>query len=266
MIPGMSAGQPLQQGSRSGVPGGPKRPGRLYRLLKALLLIGTLGLAFFTGAWIMLRVTVRQTPQTTVPRVIGQELSAAEVALRAAGLAPEVSARRFDPSAAAGIVLAQIPDAGSATRPGRPVRLVISLGARRATVPDLAGSSQERVQFALRTAGLLPGTMLEIPDSSVAKGRVLGQHPPAQSDAAPGDRVALLISAGPPPVRFVMPDLIGQRIDSASSWLTNRGFKQLRLVGPTGEASPREKIRQQDPRAGYSVTREDLITLTTGGE
>lgn len=229
-------------------------------MFSLLVLLCTLGGAFGLGAWLTLRVAVRRSPEVTVPNLAGVDAERAAQALRAVGLAPEISGRRYDPKQAEGTVLTQMPPAGSSTRPGRPVRLIVSLGARRAAVPDLSGSSQARAQLALRGAGLAPAAVVAVPAGGVPAGRVIGQHPPGGTEAGPGDGVALLVGAGPPPRAFVMPDLAGWPIARAAGALERAGFRRVRTEG-----TPGAPVGGQQPKAGFAVRADDPIVLTAGG-
>ncbi len=226
--------------------------------VKLGVLAGTLALAFGFGTWLAVRVTVRSSPEVTVPDLVGKPADEATRALEGLGLAAEVIARRYDPRLDAGEVITQIPGAGSETRPGRPVRLVVSLGARRATVPDLSGANQARAEGVLRAAGLSPGPVAQAPDPGTARGRVLGQHPAPGTEAAPGDRVSLLVSAGADGPTYVMPDLSGRPAGAAAAALGRRGFRRVTVAGP-GDAP----ISATQPRAGFPVAPGDAVTLTS---
>lgn len=244
---------PLSRGAR-----------RLRRLGAAVLLLCSLGIAFGLGAWITIRVVVRRSTEVETPNVVGMDAAAATELLRRAGLSPEISARRFDPQQPEGKVLGQMPAAGGSTRPGRPVRLVVSLGLRRATVPELVGNGVGRALLALRSAGLGAEALAQAWDPSSPAGQVIGQHPTAGAEAMQGEKVVLLTSAGSRPVTYVMPDLLGRPAVRVAQALGRSGFRRARAVGPGGEAREPQLVKAQDPKPGYPVTQDDAITLTAG--
>jgi len=236
------------------------RTERWASVLRGALLAATLGLTFVGGIWLALRFAAGHSPVVRAPSVVGLDAAAAEQALRAAGLNPEVAGRRFDASAPEGRVLQQTPAAGSETRPGRPVRLVVSLGVRRATVPDLVGSSASRADATLTAAQFALGDQADAPDPGVPPGRVLAQDPPAGAEAAPGDKVALLVSDGAPPRVYVMPNLVGRPAADVLQVLARAGFKRVRTQGAGTEGT----VSAQDPAAGKPVGTEDALTVTVG--
>ena len=92
-----------------------------------------------------------QQDETTVPAVTGMRQEAAETAVRDAGLEPETT--RQESSKPAGLVLGQNPDAGAKVDEGSTVRLVVSTGPPRETVPDVVGETQSQAVAALTAAG-----------------------------------------------------------------------------------------------------------------
>jgi beta-lactam-binding protein with PASTA domain len=63
-----------------------------------------------------------------------------------------------------------------------------------------------------------------------------------------------------------MPDLSGQSLDQARSFLTRQGFRvgNVRKVADTGLAPGR--VKRQYPLAGYPVHRDDLISLVVAAD
>ncbi len=240
------------------------RRSRLWRLARALVVTGTVLACFGGGFWLALRLSVRQTPSVRVPLLVGRETADAEQLLRTWGLVPEIAGKRHDPKQPEGRIIAQVPAAGASTRPGRAVRLIVSLGSQRVAVPDLLGSNQNRALLALRAAGLAQGSVARAPEPGVPAGRIVGQQPRAGADASPGDRVDLLVGAGTGPVLYVMPDLVGRPAASTVAALSRHGFARVRVVG-AGGLLPGPTVTAQSPAPGSPVAPQDPVTLTAGG-
>ncbi len=244
----------------------PSPPRRLPRSLKRLglaaCLLVSLGLAFGLGAWVTIRIAVRRSAEIATPNVVGLDAGAAQDLLTRAGLSPEIAARRFDPRQPEGKVLGQMPAPGGSTRPGRPVRLIVSLGLRRATVPELVGGGVGRALLELRGASLGAEALAQAWDSAAPAGQVIAQHPPASAEAMPGEKVVLLTSAGARPALYVMPDVVGRPAARVVAALTGSGFRHVRALAPGGETRGVEVVKAQEPKPGYPVSRDDAITLT----
>ena len=103
----------------------------------------------------------------------------------------------------------QQPPPGTVFKRGRAVQVFPSLGPTRRRVPRLEGSTLTEARRQLEAAELVVGRVSEVESGYYLRGRVLAQSPAAYSDAAPGAAVSVLLSTGPAPAAFVMPDLIG---------------------------------------------------------
>ncbi len=233
----------------------------LRRAVLAALVAGSLALTFGVAAWLTLRASVRFVSEITVPAVVGADRDDAAARLRALGLLPQVTGQRTDAARPAGKVLDQFPAAGSRSKPGRPVRLVISTGPEATTVPELCGSSVSRAQLALRRAGMSLGTTSNAPHPRQAAGRILAQHPAAGSVGSSGQAIAVLVSAGPRPRAMVMPDFIGRSASAALDALEGLGFRSVAIGGP-GDIRPGAIVQNQQPAVGSRITATTRITLT----
>jgi eukaryotic-like serine/threonine-protein kinase len=94
--------------------------------------------------------------QVEVPDLDGLERDAAEAALVDAGLTATFSESFSDSVPTRGLVVSQGTAPGEAVDIGSPVEVVISLGPRTVTVPDLVGESIPDAQASLRALGLEP--------------------------------------------------------------------------------------------------------------
>lgn len=117
--------------------------------------------------------------QDTVPDVVGDSQSAAEMELQDAGYVSKATFVYSD-AAAAGIVVGQNPGGGSALEPGAVVGIVVSRGTYSTpmvTMPNVIGLSRSAAESKVRAAGLKPyllyGTSTKYP------GLIASQWPPA---------------------------------------------------------------------------------------
>ena len=78
-----------------------------------------------------------------------------------------------------GRVIESRPRSGSFVKRGAPIEGIVSLGAQRIAVPDLAGKAVPAAQLMLRSEGLEPGTTLGVLAAAGAPGTVVGQDPPS---------------------------------------------------------------------------------------
>ncbi|GGS40378.1 Stk1 family PASTA domain-containing Ser/Thr kinase [Actinokineospora fastidiosa] len=204
-----------------------------------LALLGTLTWWFSSGRY------------TVVPSLAGEEVSAAEAAVREAGLTPSVDRQRHN-QVPQGVVISTDPGGGAELLRGDPVTLVVSAG--RPVVPDVApGADPAAAEAAIREHGLQPqrDDAVNIYDEQVPEGRVVRLNPPAGSSLDIGTRVVIILSRGPAPKQ--VPDLRGKTRDEAFAELTANGFQPV--DGPA-EFSPDVeggRVIRTDPPAGTTI-------------
>lgn len=240
-----------------------RRPGRPLRdagLFLALALV-----AFATGFGLFNRLLmprlVHGPGEVVVPELQNLSLEQAERALRTSGLVLSRAGERFDPSVPRGLVAAQDPEAGTPVRGRTRVLVTLSLGEEFSSVPELFGESRRNAQLLLERAGLHMGAITRAPSADAGTDLVAGSDPPAEQVLPRGAPVALLVSTGPGPEAFVMPDLAGRELNGARRQLEAFGFK---VEVPPGAPSV-GGIVEQSPPPGSRVTRDAVVTLQATG-
>jgi serine/threonine-protein kinase len=212
--------------------------------------------SFFTA----MRVEMRST-EVAVPELIGLDLDTARTRTQTLELVVEVVDRRHDRRVSSGRVLEQMPPPGSSVRRGRKIKLILSLGGKVLTVPDLRGHASRAVAIELEQEGLVPGDEARVPSYELEVGRVLGQVPEAGATVVPSSRIHRLVSDGPPPATWVMPDLTGKTRGEAERWIELCGFRRgiVERVRRSG-AAPGTVVAHL-PQAGYPIRSRDIVEL-----
>ena len=244
----------------------PPESGKLPRLLRATVVVAALaavaGAVALATFWLSFNAQ-RRASEVQVPELRGFSQSEAEVRAGRAGLVMEVVEERHDPATSRGQVLGQEPAPGSAVRRGRKVRVVLSLGGEVLKVPDLVGDGARTVAVRLEQEGFALGDEARAWSRSMPAGTVLAQVPSPGSPGVPGTRVHRLVSAGPPPARWVMPDLTGLARERAEAWIASSGFRLAPIVYVSG-STPGTVVGQL-PLPGHPVTSRGVVQLTVAG-
>lgn len=220
-----------------------------------MALLGTLGLsAFFT-----MRV-VLDSRDVAVPALTGRTLREAETLVAPRGLALRIEGRRNDFSVPRDHVLAQEPPPGAILKAHRAVRLWLSLGPKRVSVPRVEGESVRTARSALEQAGIPVARVVEIADRA-PEGTVLVQRPPAGETDLAADGASLLVSRGERDVSYVMPDLIGRDARDVLALLERAGLKvtDVRYRSYPGVAPG--IVLRQSPGAGQRVSARGALSL-----
>jgi serine/threonine-protein kinase len=212
--------------------------------------------SFFTA----MRVEMRST-QVEVPDLSGMSLDTAAQTAAPLDLVIQVVDQRHDPRVPSGRVMEQMPTPGSNVRRGRKMKLILSLGGKVLSVPDLVGHASRAVAIELRQEGFVPGDEARVSSYEFARGKVLAQVPAAAAAVVPSSRVHRLVSDGPPPSTWVMPDLTGKTRFEAERWISLCGFRRgVVSRAQTAGATPGIVVAQL-PQAGYPIRSKDIVEL-----
>jgi beta-lactam-binding protein with PASTA domain len=238
-------------------------PSKLLRglgcLAYALLIFVVFGLAAYTSFSVFVR-----SGATTVPSVLGLSGTDAANVLADQGLALRSveGAGRYDDQIPAGRVARQNPDPRTLVKRGSPVTVLLSLGPRRVTVPDLRGKTLTGAQGAISGTGLALGRILgALAPNREAPGSVIAQDPDVNAAVAPATGVDLLLAMAVPGERYVMPDLVYRNYDQVRPYFEQLGFKFGSVKFERYEGVAAGVILRQFPLPGHPLSREDAVSV-----
>jgi beta-lactam-binding protein with PASTA domain len=230
---------------------------RLVDVLAKLVLLGVLGAAV---AFVAVKLVVTREG-VVVPDLTGKDVVAALEAANKLGLTLKIADRAFNPSTPANYVIAQDPRPGSWLKPEGTVRVVVSRGLGEIAVPSVQGQPWREAKATLERYGLRVGELIRVHSERVARDAVMAQSPAAEAKIPKGGTITLLISDGPWPVSYVMPDLRGQPQSMASEIAASLGLR-VEKVGYTDRPEARAgSVVEQRPLPGQKVAAGDGLTL-----
>ena len=236
------------------------------RSLRFNLITGTLALSSFAllGGYLVVNLVLmpsltRQGVEVRVPEVIGLSEREAERLLAGEDLKLSKISEQWSPDVPRGFITAQDPTAGGIVKRGRRISVIVSLGAQGTSVPVLEAVTVRQAEIMLEGAGLKLGRHARAYSDQVSKDLVIATDPPGETVVEQETAVDLLVSLGPVPRTFVLPDLAGRDAQSAARSLRDEGFSvSLR------EGAGRQKsglVTGQEPPAGHRVAPRDSIVL-----
>jgi len=195
----------------------------------------------------------------TAPPVAGLTQAEAEAAIVDAGLSVGAVTTEYSDTLPAGRVIRQDPQAGSDLEACTPVDLVVSLGPAWITVPNAVGRTKTEAQAAITSVGLAVGAITQEHSPSIPLGSVIRQDPAADTEAASGTAVDLVISLGP---RLVAtPNVVGMTPEAAEAVLVAAGLSVgMVSEGFSASVSPGD-VLDQVPEAGRPVAEGTSVHL-----
>jgi beta-lactam-binding protein with PASTA domain len=171
--------------------------------------------------------------EVAIPKLVGLSPSDAERAGAAAGLQVVIERQFYSPDIPEGKIMTQMPAPGTKVRRGWSVRVAQSLGRQRVAIPDVTGGSERVAELNVLRRGLSLGSVAHI-NLNAPQDQVMSQSPPANASGVSAPKISLLVSEGPEPATYVMPNLTGQPLGSATLALQDAGIKvgKVSLLAP----------------------------------
>lgn len=162
--------------------------------------------------------------EVKVPDLRGKTPAEAHRLAEDAGLAISIERSYYSAQVPEGRVLSQAPDAGTIVRRGWELRVTLSLGPQRITVPNVTGASERAADLILAQRGIEIESTAHVEVARTQAGEVVAQNPPANSSDVAAPKVSLLVADQAAPQAFVMPSFVGQPLGTATNTLRDAGF------------------------------------------
>jgi eukaryotic-like serine/threonine-protein kinase len=241
---------------------------QFFRMLLLALVLMTVALISALAA-MQLAIHGREV---AIPKLVGMSPSEAERAGTALGLQVAVERQFYSAEIPEGKIMTQMPPPGTKVRRGWAVRLAQSLGPQRVAIPDVTGGSERVAELNIRRRGITLGSVARVNLRDAPLDQVLSQSPPANASGVSAPKISLLVSDGPEPPTYVMPNLAGQPLGSAMLALQDAGIKVGKVSvlppppppgepqsvpvapSPLSEPSAASMIVTQSPAAGQKIT------------
>ena len=227
--------------------------------------ITALGLAFFVvagvSAYLTLTGIIKSEDTVIVPDLIGKDVVSALEILTDLQLNTKVNGSEYSQYHAKNHVTFQEPAPGSEIKRDRDVRIMISKGAKTILMPNIVALSEQQARMIIEENGFRRGRLSRTYSHRVEKGHVIVQVPQAGAMITRGKKVDILVSFGPKPVKYVMPDLFGQSLDQALVMIESTNLTLGKLRSQFDQQKTRNSVTRQEPFPGYSVPESSPVHL-----
>lgn len=246
---------------------------RFFRFVLMMLVLITVGVM---SALTAMRIAIHGR-ETTVPSFVKLSVPQAQRIAQNSGLSLSLEGQFYSADVPDGRIVSQQPPPGTRVRRGWPVRLALSLGPQRVTIPDVEGESPRAAELNVRQRGLEIDTVAQahVPDAPMEE--VIAQSPPPAAVGVQSPKISILVSEPPDPPAFVMPNFVGLTLAEASSAIEQAGFKLAHVKTadlsppPTPSSKPpaasiatATTVVRQTPGAGQRIVADTPIVLEVG--
>lgn len=201
---------------------------------------------------------IPQTESRTIPDLVGVSEESAVNTLTDLDLVASVVTEEST-SIDEGLVIRTDPNSDSKVRPKDVVRLYISLGAAKVTVPNVINKNTEQAQADLTAIGLTSGSISKQNSPTLAAGTVISTDPAADSEVAEGSTVNLVVSSG----LVTIVSVVAQSLEVATDLMEDPdvGLTVEPVPDPACPAQPGNPVTNQSIAPG-DVPQGSTIQLT----
>lgn len=231
-----------------------RRPRLNRRLLIALIIAAVLLLLGGIAA----ALVYLNTTTVTVPEVTNMTEGQAKKVLAKKDLKLAVIGSVFNAQIRPGRIVGQDPIAGNEVLTGSIVKVKLSRGKEKITVPKLTDITLDQATFFLAKADLNVGEITRKYSDRANEDIVITQDPAAGEKVFKGTSVNLTVSKGPRPIR--VPDVIGKTEQEAMSLIS-----QQRLIAAKSDEFSDSvdvgRVIRQSPPAGTTAERGDTVSI-----
>lgn len=211
---------------------------KFFRMLLLVLVLLTVALV---SALTAMRFAIHGR-EVTIPKLVGMTPLEAERASAPFGLQVVVERQYYSPGVPEGRIMSQAPLPGARVRRGWAIRVAQSLGPQRIAIPDVTGQSERVAELNIRRRGLDLGSIAQVNLPDAPADQVVSQSPPAKASGVSVPKINLLVSRGPEPAVYVVPNFVGQPLGSVTLALQDAGMKigkvSVAPAAPTTDAQP----------------------------
>jgi RHS repeat-associated protein len=202
--------------------------------------------------------TTPPTPSiTTAPGFIGQTPALAAAAAAAAGVQLSIVSLN-SPSVPAGVIISQLPAAGTNVALGSAITITVSSGPTSVAVPNVVGMPQGAATTGIAGVGLAP-SITQINDPVIAAGLVISQAPVAGTQVPPGSGVSLTVSLGS--AVTTIPNVVARNLSGAVSSIFGAGLNLGTVTSVYDATIPNGFVISQSPVSGATVGLGSQINL-----
>lgn len=232
--------------------------GRIIKIAAlCVLFIGVAGItSYFTLSFI-----IKSEDTVIVPDFVGKDVVYVLESLTELGLNTKVKGSEYNADVPKNHIILQEPKAGSEIKKGRDVKIIFSKGPQMIPMPNLAGLSLQQARLFFEEQDLCRGNLATVFDIGTDKDTVIAQSPPSGATVRRGSCVDLLVSEGPRPAAYKMPDLSGLQLEDALLTIERYHLPHGEIKTQIEKGKSKNSVLEQDPPTGYRVIEGDEVNL-----
>ena len=213
------------------------------------------------SAYLTLTFIIKSEDTVIVPDLVGKDVVSALELLTDLQLNTKVSGSEYSHQIPKNHVTFQEPEAGSAIKKDRDVRIMISKGTHNISMPNLLSLTEQQARIIMEENGILRGHLSRVFHKNFDKDHILAQVPAPGDAISRGATVDLLVSMGSSGAGLKMPDLSGLSLDEAVFRIEKSNLTVGTIQSEFNKQNPRNMVIRQEPLAGHRVIEKSPVLL-----
>ncbi|MGD8294491.1 MAG: PASTA domain-containing protein [Desulfobacterales bacterium] len=213
------------------------------------------------SAYLTLTYIIKSEDSVIVPNLVGKDVVTALELLSDLQLNTKVSGSEYDRQYPKNHVIYQEPEPGSEIKKDRDIRIILSKGPKEIAMPNLITLSQRQARMIMEENDISLGHLTYTYSNRVENDHVIGQVPPAGSMIIRKSSIDLLVSLGPRPLSYLMPEIAGMSLDKSLLIIERTNLKIGEIGIRYDKHRPRNIVIDQEPPAGYQVKEGTSVNL-----
>ncbi|MFC1650988.1 PASTA domain-containing protein [Candidatus Latescibacterota bacterium] len=220
-------------------------------------------LILFTLDQIIFPVILKSGKEVDAPRLIGRSLEEAEELTLKEKFDILADSTEYNNDFPANTVSFQYPAANTKIKPGRRIRVTVSMGSKPVLMPDLTGKPKRDAELVIDGLGFNLASQEWVHSNDYLKGIVARQYPEGNQEVSENVEIILYISDGIPEMDVIMPNLIELGLSAALDTLRAYEFDMSKVDIQTEEAPELlpESVIDQHPDPGTPTSLKNNVVL-----
>ena len=237
-----------------------KRKKASKRVRRNRKIAGALAVAVGAVGWYVL---IGPGSRVVVPSTVGATQAEVSAALDPLGLTSIVAEKQFSEEIPEGHVIQSIPEGGGRIDQGGTVKLIVSKGPERFTIPSLSGLMPEAATKLLKKLPVSIQPLVEEFSTTVPKGYVIDSNPASGEKVKRNALVVIRVSKGVE--QIALASYVGKSSDQALNELQDAGFVVTSTYGYSETQLAGEVISQKPAGGGTSDKGSKIYLVISKG-
>ena len=253
-----------------------KKEGKFKKFIKEhkklSIFIGLILLFSLSLGGTILALNLTNPAEVNIPNIVGVEKGEAQRQVEEAKLKFAIEKEEYNKDVPEGFVISQkvdgdaigdfttTPSTDRKIKEGSTIKVIVSKGQEKTTVPKVVGMEQEEAIKALEEAKLKV-EIVEETSKKVQEGYVVSQETDPNTEAYAGDTVKIHVSKGTGIKQVTVVSVIGQDEATAKKTLSGLGLK-VNVAYEEDTSKTNGTVLKQSMEAGKTVDEGNSITIT----